>query len=197
MPCCFRDHKVQYDSAPFPFIHLHSLLVLMLRANLRNLIKSGKLNKQVLFTRKGGILMTCYSVTKHIICNLESSDCTSVALSQEYISINPYWRLVSRAHPILFGALCQFAFSIINYLNLIQEDFSFLQTHITAPLMRCDLFTPQQFPLSHCLKGSEMSLGKEGQAQVTPERKHTRFCVTANKARQLCRVQHEPQEMDF
>lgn len=63
--------------------------------------------------------------------------------------------------------------------------------------MRRDLFTPQQFPLSCCLKGSEMSLEKKGQTQVTLERKHTRFCVIANKARQCCCVQLELQEMDF
>lgn len=44
--------------------------------------------------------------------------------------------------------------------------------------MRRDLFTPQQFPLSCCLKGSEMSLGTKAQAQVTLERKHTQDFVS-------------------
>lgn len=63
--------------------------------------------------------------------------------------------------------------------------------------MQRDIFSPQQFPLLFCLKGSEMSLAKTGQVRVMMQRKHTRFCVTENKACQYCFVPHELPETDF
>lgn len=72
--------------------------------------------------------------------------------------------------------------------------------------MRRDLFTPQQFPLSCCLRGSEMSQGKEEEDGTGPGlccRQNTQedffffFCVIANQARQCRRVQLERQEMDL